>query len=198
MLELKLQYLATWCEALTCLKRPQCRERLKAGGEGDDRGWDGWMASMTQWTWVWVNSRSWQWTRKPGVLQSMGSQGFGHDWVTEMKWTETWPLNNRSINFAGPLIQRLFFNSKYYNTTPSAAVWICRGEFSGVEEPHRGLTVSYTRKTAEKGGALIPSLLNSQMYFLLSLLILSLTLWLFRSMLVNFHISVCFSRCFVF
>jgi len=56
------------------MKRPWCWERLKAGGEGDDRGWDGWMASPTQWTWVWVNSRSWWWTGRPGVLQSMGSQ----------------------------------------------------------------------------------------------------------------------------
>ena len=58
MLRLKLQYLVTWCEELTHLKRPWCWERLRAGGEGDDRGWDGWMASPTQWTWVWVDSRS--------------------------------------------------------------------------------------------------------------------------------------------
>ena len=66
--------LATWCKALTHLKRPWCWERLKAGGKGDDRGWDGWMASQTQWTWVWVGSGSWWWTRRPGLLQSMGSQ----------------------------------------------------------------------------------------------------------------------------
>ena len=69
-------------------KRPWCWERLKVGGEGDDRGWDGWMASPTQWTWVWVNSRSWQWTGRPGVLQSMGSQRVGHGWATELNWTE--------------------------------------------------------------------------------------------------------------
>ena len=76
--------LATWCEELTHWKRPWFWERLKAGGEGDDRGWDGWMASLTQWTWVWVNSRSWRWTGKPAVLQSMGLQRFGYDWVTEL------------------------------------------------------------------------------------------------------------------
>ena len=65
------------------LKRPRCWERLKAG-EGDDRGWDGWMASLTQWTWVWVNSGSWWWTGRPGVLQSMGSQRVRHDWATEL------------------------------------------------------------------------------------------------------------------
>ena len=73
---------------LTHLKRPWCWERLKAGGKGDDRGWDGWMASPTQWTWVWVNYGSWWWTGRPGVLQSMGSQRVGHNWVTELNWTE--------------------------------------------------------------------------------------------------------------
>ena len=74
--------LITWCEELTHWERLWCWERLRATGEGDDRGWDGWMASLTQWTWVWASSRSWWWTGKPGVLQSMGLQ-IGHDWVTE-------------------------------------------------------------------------------------------------------------------
>ena len=78
--------LAAWCEELTHLKRPWCWERLKAGGEGNNRGWDGWMASPTQWTRVWVNSGSWWWTGKPGVLQSTGSQRVGHDWATELNW----------------------------------------------------------------------------------------------------------------
>ena len=76
--------LATWCEELTHLKRPWCWERLKAGGEGDDRGWNGWVVSLTQWTWVWVNSGSWWWTGRPGMLQSMGSPRVGHNWVTEL------------------------------------------------------------------------------------------------------------------
>ena len=67
-------------------KRPWCWERLRAGGEGDDRGWDGWMASPTQWTWVWVDSGSWWWTGSPGVLWFMGSQRVGHNWVTELDW----------------------------------------------------------------------------------------------------------------
>ena len=62
---------------------------LGAGGEGDDRGWDGWMASLTWWTWVWVNSGSWWWTGRPGVLQFMGSKRVRHDWVTELNWTGT-------------------------------------------------------------------------------------------------------------
>ena len=71
--------LATWCKELTHWKRPWCWERLKAEGERDDRGWDGWMASPTQWTWVWVDSRSWWWTGRPGVLQFMVSQRVGHN-----------------------------------------------------------------------------------------------------------------------
>ena len=74
--------LATWCKELTHWKRPWCWERLKAGGEGDDRGWDGWMASLTQW--VWVSSGNWWWTGRPGVLQSMGLQRVGHDWAIEL------------------------------------------------------------------------------------------------------------------
>ena len=88
MLKLKLQYFATWCEELTHWKSPWCWERLKAGGEGDDKGWDGWMASLTQWIWVWVNSRSWRWTGRSGVLQYMGTPIVGYDWMTELNWTE--------------------------------------------------------------------------------------------------------------
>ena len=87
MLKLKS---ATWCEELIHLKRPWCWERLKAGGEGDDRRWDGWMASLTKWTWVWVNSGNCWWTRKLGMLQSMGSQGVGYDWTD---WTYL-PMEN--------------------------------------------------------------------------------------------------------
>ena len=76
--------LAIWCEELTHWKRPWFWERLKAGGEGDNRGWDGWMASPIWWTWVWVSSRSWWWTGKPGMLQSMGLQRVEHNWATEL------------------------------------------------------------------------------------------------------------------
>ena len=77
--------LATWCEELTHWKIPSCWERLRAGGEGDDRGWDGWMASPIQRTWVWASSRRRRWTGRPGVLQCMGSQSVGHDWRTEQQ-----------------------------------------------------------------------------------------------------------------
>ena len=71
---------------VTYLKRPRCWERLRAGGEGDDRGWDGWMASPTQWTWVGVDSGSWWWTGRLVLLRFMGSQRVGHDWVTELNF----------------------------------------------------------------------------------------------------------------
>ena len=72
---------------MTHWKRLWCWEGLGAG-EGDDRGWDGWMASPARWTWVWVNSGSWWWTGRPGVLQFMGSQRLRHDWTTELNWTK--------------------------------------------------------------------------------------------------------------
>ena len=102
---------ATWCEEeLTHLKRPWCWKRLKAEGEGDDRRWDGWMASPTRWTWVWVSSGSWWWTGKPGMLQSMGSQRVGHDWVTELNWTKSYPdgINSfsRHLSNSGFVLQK--------------------------------------------------------------------------------------------
>ena len=75
--------LATWCKETTHWKRLWCWERLKAGGEGDDRGQDGWMASSTQWAWVWASSGRWWRTGKPGVLQSTGSQRIGHEWLSD-------------------------------------------------------------------------------------------------------------------
>ena len=78
--------LATWWEELTHWKRSWCWERLKAGGEGNDRGWDVWMASLTRWTWVWACSASWWWTGKPGVLQSKGLRRVGHNWATKLNW----------------------------------------------------------------------------------------------------------------
>ena len=85
MLKLNLQYFGHLMQRADSLKGLWCWERLRAGGEGDDRGWDGWMASLTQWTWVWVDSGSWWWTGRPGMLRFMGSQRVGHDWVTELE-----------------------------------------------------------------------------------------------------------------
>ena len=80
--------LSTSCKELTHWKRPWCWEGLGAGGEGDNRGWDGWMVSLTRWTWVWVNSGSWWWTGRPGMLQFMGLLRVRHDWATELNWVQ--------------------------------------------------------------------------------------------------------------
>ena len=77
--------LATWYKKLTHLKRPWCWKRLKAGGEGDDRRWDDWMASLSWWTWVWASFGSWWWTGKPSVLQSMWYKESDSEWLN---WTD--------------------------------------------------------------------------------------------------------------
>ena len=85
--------------------------KIEAGGEADDRGWDGRMASPTQWTWVWVNSGSWWWAGRPGMLWFMGSQRVRHDWATELNWTEvemsksqldTWDWNQKRLRQEKP------------------------------------------------------------------------------------------------
>ena len=88
MLKLKLQYFGHLMQRADSFENPWCWERLRAGREGDDRGWDGWNASPTQCTWVWADSGSWWRTGRAGMLQFMGSQRVGHDWVTELNWTE--------------------------------------------------------------------------------------------------------------
>ena len=129
---------ATWCKELTHLNRPWCWERLRAGGEGDNRGWDGLMASPTKWTWVWVNSGSWWWTGRPGVLRFTGSQRIRHSWVNELNWTtctsqasKTLTLNlwlplkpwlrvemSRKPNPCSPLVSRLY-QLQFYLPVPA-------------------------------------------------------------------------------
>ena len=100
--------LATWYKELTHWNRPWCWERLKVGGEGDDRGWGGWMSSLTEWTWAWASYGSWWWTSKPGVLSSMGSQRVGHAWVTELNWVIL------SIMSTVTVLQHLCLNNPYF------------------------------------------------------------------------------------
>ena len=85
MLRLKLQYFGHLMRRVDSLEKTLFWEGLGAGREGDDRGWGGWMASPTRWTWVWDNSRSWWWTGRPGVLQFMGWQRVGYDWTAIFK-----------------------------------------------------------------------------------------------------------------
>ena len=84
MLKLKLQYFGYLMWRVDSLEKTLMLGKIEGGGEGDNRGWDGWMSSLTQWTWVWGNSRSWWWTGRPGMLWSMGSQRVRHDWATEL------------------------------------------------------------------------------------------------------------------
>ena len=102
---------------LTHSKRPWCWERLKVGGEGDDRGWDDWMASPTQGTWVWASSGSWWWTGRPGMLQSMGSQRVGRDWAAELKWT------NETIGLARKFFWLLSKNKRHNFLSHQELYW---------------------------------------------------------------------------
>ena len=116
--------LATWCEELTHWKRPWCWERLKAGGEGDNRGWNGWMASPTRWTWVCASSRSWWWTGSPGMLQSIVSQRVGHDWATELNWiNKTSPVNLNRFAYKWWLTFLLFPFSPWLSAFLLWGVW---------------------------------------------------------------------------
>ena len=105
--------LAIWCEEVTHLKRPWSWERLRAGGEGDDRGWDGWMASSTQWTWVWVNSGNWWWTGRPGVLRFTGLQRVRHNWATELNWIQS----PQQISFLLPFFFLFFWTGRTLTDT---------------------------------------------------------------------------------
>ena len=123
--------LATSCEELTHWKRPWCWEGLGAGGEGDDRGWDGWMASPTRWTWVWVNSESLWWTGRPGVLRLWGRKE--SDTTEWLNWTLyiievcvcQSQSSNLSVRHALPLVTSLFstWNTKGFNFDEVQAVF---------------------------------------------------------------------------
>ena len=98
MMKVKFQYLTTWFKEPTHQKRPWCWKRLKIGGEGDDRGWDSWMAWLTQWTWVPASSRRWRRTGKPGILQSMGSDTT--EWLNNNKIIQqVWSLTSLGSHF---------------------------------------------------------------------------------------------------
>ena len=88
MLKLKLQYFGNLMRRVDSLGKTDAGRDWGQEEKGDDGGWDGWMASPTRWTWIWVNSWSWWWTGRPGVLQFMGSQTVGHNWATKLNWNE--------------------------------------------------------------------------------------------------------------
>ena len=109
MLKLKLQYFGHLIWGNGSLEKTLMLGKIGGGRKGDDRGWDGWMTSMTQWTWVWVNSRIWWWTGRSGVLQSLGSQKIGHDWATD--WTDGWKklTYKEFLTISLPNSDRLYF-----------------------------------------------------------------------------------------
>ena len=116
---------------MTHLKRLWCWERLKTWGEGDDRRWDGWVASLTWWTWAWVGSRSWCWTGKPGVLQFVALQTVRHDWTTELNWTEMkwiWFLSELNLSIPGHFILLIpkmsMFTLAISSSTTSNLSWL--------------------------------------------------------------------------
>ena len=93
MLKLKLKYFGHLMRRTDSLEKTLMMGKTEGRRKGDDEGWDGWMASPTWWTWVWVSSRSWWWTGKPGMLHYMGSQRVTHHWETELNWTGTEPIS---------------------------------------------------------------------------------------------------------
>ena len=141
--------LATSCVELTHWKRLWCWGGLGAGGEGDNRGWDGWMASPTRWTWVWVNSGSWWWTGRPGVLRFMGSQRVGHNLSTELNWTEGLHFHFQSSidklrigyfqSFAVTVLGKKFFSSAFLGSSCSLIIkltWDRLTENGQILTPH--------------------------------------------------------------
>ena len=147
--------LATWCEELTHWKRLWCWEGLGARAEGDDRGWDGWMASLTRWTWGSVNSGSWWWTGRPGVLRFMGSQRVRHDWATELNckiwvysyWTKT-PLLKGTCFYAQSLSRVQVFATLWTIACQAPlSMGFSRQYWSGLPFPSPGLSCAPTWKS---------------------------------------------------
>ena len=116
MLKLKLQYFGHLMRRVDSLEKTLVLGGIGGRRRGHNRGWDGWMASPTWWAWVWVNSGSWWWTGRPGVLQFMGSQRVRHDWATEL-------TNNSNLNVHPKHLKRLFL--KYLIYLFLAALYLC-------------------------------------------------------------------------
>ena len=156
------------CKELSHWKRPCCWEGLGAGGEGDNRGWDGWMASRTRWTWVWVNSGSWWWTGRTGVLWFMGSQRVGHDWVTELNWTE-WLVMVSIFSCAYLVIwMSSLEDTNWYSLPLSLGISIERQDYRGREHWHCDWEEGSPPTTPEHDAGQLASLLSSHhlLYYL--------------------------------
>ena len=141
--------LIAWCKELTHWNRPWCLKRLKAGREGYDRGWDGWMASPTWCTWVWASSRNWWWTGQPGILQSMSSQGIRHDWVAKHNYWIFSVFDLESLRTLAPSLWNIVF---FFFFAPQYAA---RTLDSKIFNPD---TLSSTPHISKRGGQLIRTL----------------------------------------
>ena len=133
-LMLKLQYFGHLMWGTDSLEQTLMLGKIEGRRRGDDRGWDGWVASQTQWTWVWASSGSWWWTEKPDVLQSMGLQRVRHDWATELNWESSrwyWDSQFLSALMYSPQILK----TQHFSTrTLTLAYQTCPGwEFSLLE-----------------------------------------------------------------
>ena len=138
-LKLKLQYFGHLMWRTDSFEKTLMLGRLGAGEEGDDRRWDGWTASLTQCTWVWVDSRSWWWTGRPGVLQFMGSQRVGHDWVTKLNW--------RRQKTCIPKIIRCWWKKKKKKNKRRHNRWKDIYHVHGLEEPIWSKWLYYPRQS---------------------------------------------------
>ena len=128
MLKLKRQYFGHLMWRTDSFEKTLMLGKIKAGGKGDDRGWHAWIASPTQWTWIWVNSSSWWWTGRPGVLQSIGLQSVGHDWVTELKWKLTpirSPVFQNTYNWKSRGTRVTMFFCTYCHLCHQMCWWCC-------------------------------------------------------------------------
>ena len=123
MLKLKLLYFGHLLRRVDSFEKTLMLGKIEGRGEGDGKKWDGWMASPTWWTWVWVDSRSWWWTGRPGVLRFMGSQQVGHDWATELNWTKFASPSNAggkpSLTRQWGKKKKIFFKKKPWDSTKS-------------------------------------------------------------------------------
>ena len=121
-LKLKLQYFGHLMRRTDSLEKSLMLGKTEGGRRRNDRGKDGWMASLTWWTWVWASSRSWWWTGKPVMLQSMGSQRVGHDWVTELNWLKCWMTH---LNMQTQLLFLLYsWQHRFETQSIGTASWI--------------------------------------------------------------------------
>ena len=174
---------ATWYEELTHWKRPWYWEILRAI-EGDDRAWDGWMALLTQWTWVWVCSRSWWWTGRPGMLQFMGSQQVRHDWATELNWTA---MNQPWVCMCFPLLNHPLIPSPWLSQCTSFECPVSCIKF--------GLVIYFTYGNIHVSRLFsqippLPSPTESKSLFFSSVSLLLSCIWGHHYHLFKFHIYV--------